>query len=324
MTTTEERAWCSIADAKGIGSKTLWSIAEYLSERQQTASWLLEHPDEIKSLLKGRSIQSATEDPTAYATDDVDEERVWILHPLHHDFPIRLRMLKERASLPALLYARGNTRLLQKPGVAIVGARNAGDMEREIAVTLASELGRRGINVTSGYAKGIDMAAHYGSLQGNGTTSIVLSEGINRFRSKPELREFFTSENTVVVSQFQPNTRWAKHFAMTRNKLVCALSHAVVVVVSRPERDSEGRMSGTFDAGVTAIEMGITAFTVEPSVFDGQPEGNKQLIARGCRAWDPSDGAEPIVAAINDAIAEQSRRLVSKMNKQSSRQMTLF
>ena len=46
-------------------------------------------------------------------------------------------------------------------------------------------------------------------------------------------------------------------------------------------------MSGSFDAGISALKMGIPVFVASPHFFTDPPEGNRQLIARGCRAWIP-------------------------------------
>ena len=68
---------------------------------------------------------------------------------------------------------------------------------------------------------------------------------------------------------------------MTRNKLVCALSQAVIVIEAGEERDAQGKMSGTFDAGKTALQMGIPLFVVDPRILASQPAGNRQLIEKG-------------------------------------------
>jgi predicted Rossmann fold nucleotide-binding protein DprA/Smf involved in DNA uptake len=88
--------------------------------------------------------------------------------------------------------------------------------------------------------------------------------------------------------------------AMTRNKLVVALSGAVVVIVSGPERNANGRNSGTFNAGMSALKMGIPVFVAAPSFFADNPQGNLELIKKGCLEWDPASGSAPIIAALND------------------------
>lgn len=302
MNTLEGKAWRALVGTKGVGPKSLWLIADYLSSRKKTASWLLQNPDKIETALGRGTKGIVIPDFVDQKYKEVEKfkwQPVTILHPIHPDFPQRIRTLKDKISLPALLYVTGNVALLNRPSVAIVGKRNAGAAALAAADSLAHELAAKGINITSGYAAGIDTAAHLAALRSGGTTSIVLSEGIAHFKTKQELREFSTAENTLVISQFEPDARWAAYMAMTRNKLVGALSGAVVVIVSGPDRDLSGRMSGTFAAGMLALKMEVPVFVINPNFFADKPEGNSQLIAKGCRAWDPAAGAVPILAAIN-------------------------
>jgi DNA processing protein len=311
MNTTEGRAWRALSGAKGIGSKALWRIAAYLESRGGKASWLLEDPGRIAEAL-GAS-KASFELPFLSGREKGEMEKfpgreVTLIHPLHPDFPQRLKVLKETLPLPALLYVRGNIALLDKPGVAIVGKRNANEAALTVAASLASGLAAKGINVVSGYAAGIDTAAHAAALRAGGTTSLVLSEGIHHFQVKAELKDHLQVDNILVVSQFDPDKKWAAYMAMERNKLVCALADAVMVIVSGPERDANGRMSGSFDAGMAALKMGIPAFAVSPEYFSDKPEGNRRLIARGCRAWEPASGTAAIIASINYSAAKKSPR----------------
>lgn len=311
MNTLEGRAWRALAAARGAGPRTLWRIAGYLGARGQTASWLLENPEELRAALL--TSKAAIQSPARIDREPGEIETfagrpVVLLHPLHPLFPQKIRDLGDRMALPALLYAAGNLSLLERPAVAIVGMRSAGKPGLAVAESLATGLAARGIHVVSGYASGIDSAAHAAALRAHGTTGMVLGEGIGRFRVKPELREFLTKENTLVISQFEPDAPWAAYMAMARNRLVCALSNAVVVVVSGPERDAGGRMSGSFAAGMAALKLEIPSFTVSPGFFPEAPEGNRELIARGCRAWDPASGAVAILAAIDSAAAKKPPR----------------
>lgn len=316
MNTPEGKAWRAMAATKGIGHQALWLIAAYLSSRGKTASWLLRNPDQLKDILPLRRANFVMSDFGMKHEEiaKLREKRITLIHPLHPDFPKQIMILKDRIPLPALLYATGNITLLKRPAVAIVGKRNAGTTALAAARSLASELAAKGITITSGYAAGIDTAAHLTALRAGGTTGIVLAEGIRRFHTKPELYDHLTTDNTLVISQFEPDARWTAYMAMTRNKLVAALSGAVVVIVSGPERDANGRNSGTFNTGLSAQKMGIPVFVVAPGFFSDHPEGNRQLIAKGCRAWDPAGGTAPILAALSSQNAEN----------QPVRQLSLF
>lgn len=303
MNSLEGKAWRALAAAKGVGPQTLWLIADYLASRKQTASWLLQNPDEIKTALRGSKAGIAMADMADQEYEDeekFDGRLVTVLHPLHPDFPQQVLNLKDLFPLPALLYVRGNVAILNRPGVAIVGQRQAGEAALAAADILASGLVSRGVNIVSGYAAGIDSAAHLAALRAGGTTSIVLAEGIDHFQTKPELKDHLTVDNILVISQFEPGARWAPYLAMTRNKLVCALSGAVVVIASGPERDANGTMSGTFDAGMSALKMGIPVFVVSPDFLTDPPTGNRRLIAKGGHEWDPATGSAPILAVISE------------------------
>jgi DNA processing protein len=316
MNTPEGRAWRALAAAKGAGPKTLWRIAGYLDGRRRTASWLLENPEELHGALMASKAAIGAPGPivdASGANEIFPGQPLVLLHPLHPLFPRRIRELKDKVSLPALLYAAGNLSLLERPGVAIVGMRNAARPALDVADALAADLAARGIHVVSGYATGIDSAAHLAALREKGTTGLVLSEGIGRFRARPEFSGLLTKENTLVLSQFEVHDRWAAYMAMARNKLVCALSDAVLVVVSGVERGADGRMSGSFAAALAALKLEIPVFTVSPDFFPDPPAGNRELIARGCSAWDPASGAAPIIAAMGAAA-----------QKKPSRQLSLF
>jgi DNA processing protein len=305
MNTLEGKAWIALAGAKGAGPKALWLIADYLADRNKTASWLLQNPDRIEEIFCGSKtsiiMPDFIDERYTQAAGSVGQAPT-VLHPLHPDFPRRIKVLKDETPLPALLYVTGNLSILNRPAVAIVGKRNAGAAALVAADSLAGELAAKGINVISGYAAGIDSAAHLGALRAGGTTCMVLGEGIAHFRIKPLLRESFREENTLIVSQFEPAAKWAAYMAMTRNKLVGALSKTVVVIVCGPERDMNGRNSGTFNTGISALKMGIPVLVAAPGFFHDDPAGNLELIKKGCLVWDPDSGAMPIIAKIDSHL----------------------
>jgi DNA processing protein len=309
MNTLEGKAWRALAAAKGLGPKALWRIAAYLARRGKAASWLVENPEKLGEALGVSRAGFVIPDLVLHEHDRIERfpgREVTLLHPLHPDFPRRLRALEEKLPLPALLYVRGNIALLERPGAAIVGKRQPGEAALAAAAALAAGLAARGINVVSGYAPGIDSAAHGAALRAGGTTTAVLPEGLHHFQARPEMQDHLTVDNILVISQFDPDARWAAYQAMARNKLVAALSGALVVIVSGSERDASGRHSGTFDAAMSARRLGLPVFVADPSFYPEPPPGNRALLARGCMPWDPSSGAAPILEAIQAAGKKKS------------------
>ncbi len=317
MNTLEGNAWRALAAVEGIGPRALWMIADYLTQRGKAASWLLDNPEKFKDIPHaGASGMAAScfSKLKNMEAGPTGKQQITVIHPLHSAFPERIKVLKDKTSLPALLYVWGNIGILKRPAIAVVGKRNAGARALAVADALASELAAKEINLTSGYASGIDTAAHLAALRAGGTTSIVLAEGIQHFQKKPELRRWLTEKNTLVISQFEPGAKWAAFMAMTRNKMVGALSQALIVIVSGPERDVCGRNSGTFNAAISAQKMAIPVFVADPGYFGEGAQGKGELIKRGCLNWDPAAGVAPILAVLNSL----------KSKKGEPRQLSLF
>lgn len=292
----EAQAWLALSSIRQVGSRALWRIAEWLSSNNCQPSDVIAEWSRVREELGlTRTPQHLGIPPEGLA--DLPSE-VTVLHPTHRRFPAHVADLARTHSLPAVLYAYGRLDLLDELGVAIVGARDADRQSLDVVRWLAEELASRNVNIVSGKARGVDRCAHDVALESGGTTTAVLSEGILRAFGGGVPSEGAIPEQVLLLSQFEPHAAWSAPHAMSRNRLVCALSRAVVVVACGPERDEAGRKSGTFHAGTVALDMGIPLFVVSPSVLSaGQAEGNAELISRGGVEWAPGSGIESIARA---------------------------
>ncbi|HHJ49832.1 MAG TPA: hypothetical protein ENJ88_02895, partial [Phaeodactylibacter sp.] len=107
---------------------------------------------------------------------------------------------------------------------------------------------------------------------------------------------------------------WNARFAMQRNKIVCGLSDAVIVIASGPERDAKGRMSGTFAAAKFALQRGIPLLVLEPTFLEIAAKGNTQLISRGGMSF----------SSFQDILAVLSETTSDLVPQRSSHQLSLF
>ncbi|MGB0950252.1 MAG: DNA-processing protein DprA, partial [Marinirhabdus sp.] len=212
--------------------------------------------------------------------------------PLNDELYPKSVKKKLKSNSPPILFCKGHLPLLHSLNISIVGSRNIDGFSLMLTKELSKNLSNLGYNIVSGYAKGVDTNAHIGALEGNGTTTVILSLGINNLSIKKDFKPFDWENNTLFISQFLPFQKWSGRNAMARNKIVCALSDAVIVIASGPEKDVKGRMSGTFDAAKSAMNMNIPVFVLSPSVIGGAPIGNEQLIRLGGTEF--SNGAELI------------------------------
>ena len=225
--------------------------------------------------------------------EDLKAQGVEIFYSIFLNFP------------PPPLFIKGQQKLLTSEGAAIVGSRNVSDTGISIARKFAGQLASAELNIVSGYAKGVDSEAHLGALAAGGTTTIVLPCGIKKLYQKTAFKAFDWQRQVLVVSQFDPDARWSARNAMARNKLVCALSKAVVVIESGPERDSQGKMSGTFNTAKTAMRMGLPLFVLDPSCFDNPQKGNADLIKLGGKCLDPVSGVEEVLKCMEPPLVKK-------------------
>ena len=120
------------------------------------------------------------------------------------------------------------------------------------------------------------MNAHCAALRVGGSTTVVLAEGIMRFRLKSEIREWWDPGRALAVSEFGANLPWSVSHAMTRNRTICGLARAMVLIEARAT-------GGSIQAGRDCLRLGLPLFA---AVYEGMPEsaaGNEQLLLSGGR-----------------------------------------
>lgn len=181
-----------------------------------------------------------------------------------------------RQNTPTVLSCMGNLSLLQKAKVGFSGSRKASEKGLWIARDCASQLAEQDVCVVSGYAGGVDMAAHCAALQSGGSTIIVLPEGINAFHVKEEIKADWDWERVLVVSEFMPHDGWMASRAMHRNNTIIALSDAMFVVEA-------GDTGGSLDAGLKTISMGKSLFVPRFEQIPDSAKGNPILLSKGAQ-----------------------------------------
>ena len=215
------------------------------------------------------------------------------------DYPSRLESrLLGRA--PVMLSMRGNVDLMDKQAVSFCGSRKATEVGRSNARLFAESLVDHNVNVVSGYAAGIDAEVHYSALASEGTTTIVIPEGALRFYVKRDLRPVWDWDRVLVISEFPPNAGWSVGAAMQRNKTICALSSAMLLIEARTK-------GGSFNAGLTCLELDVPLFAASYDSDHSAYDGNRVLIGRGAReveaprGYDRS-GLDSIMRALNTDV----------------------
>lgn len=308
--TSSDFNWYRLSSVEGVQPEHLWRVCDLVKSKSMTLSSLIEQPEsdlvaQVEYSTKRVLSSLGKQNPTRIFDEFQRLQRsgVHIIHPENEVFSKINLAQARRFGLPPILFAKGNLALIEAPSVAIVGSRNAGEEGLQIARKLAADLAKNRLNIVSGYARGIDTCAHLGALEVGGTTTIALSMGLSHFVQKKEFRGLFNQSNTLVLSQFHPTQQWTARNAMARNKLVCLLSQALIVISSGKEVDAQGRMSGTFQAAKSALAMSVAVFVVSPSSFTIPPQGNLDLIKSGGREITPDTAVNAVLDVIRQRPA---------------------
>ena len=184
---------------------------------------------------------------------------------------------------PPVLWVRGDTAVLARPAVAVVGSRAATDYARQVGERLGSELARRGLVVTSGLARGVDSAAHAGCLGSEGATIAVLGCGLDRvYPAEHADLAANVCKHGALVSELGPGAPpLPGHFPL-RNRIISGISLAVVVVEASDK-------SGSLITARYALEQGRDVMAVPGSVLSGRNRGSHSLLKDGAKVVESAD-----------------------------------
>lgn len=201
-------------------------------------------------------------------------------------YPERLRHIEEP---PFTLFYRGHLPREDRPIVAIVGGRNASYEGREIARNFGRQLAENGIQIVSGLARGIDIAAQRGTLElPGGQTYAVLGTGIDQCYPRQHIEEYIQMQNKGgVLSEYAPGTYGHPGNFAKRNRIISGLADGVLVIEAR-------KGSGSLITASCALEQGKEIFVVPGSIVNRSYEGGNELLKSGgmvvTNARDVMDG----------------------------------
>ncbi|MBN2491863.1 MAG: DNA-processing protein DprA [Planctomycetes bacterium] len=208
------------------------------------------------------------------------------------DYPLLLREVK---GAPPVLYVRGSLDAgRDAPAVAVVGTRRPTPYGRNVARQLGRQLGRAGITVVSGLARGVDAAAHEGALEGGGRTVAVLGCGLDRCYP-PEHDRLLeaVARAGAVLSEFPLGSLPLAGNFPRRNRIISGLVRGVVVVEA-------AERSGSLITARLALEQGREVFAVPGPITSAVSRGAHALLRQGARLVG---GAEDIFEELGLGVA---------------------
>ena len=231
---------------------------------------------ELSKLLTHKQVESI--ERSRYSWDfekekeKLEKRGIRFVSRIDAEFPDKLKNIP---NAPFAIYVKGKLPDPDIPSVAIVGARMCSDYGRLMARQFGRDLAIAGVQVISGMARGVDGVAQNAALAAGGASFGVLGCGVD-ICYPPENKEIYDSLclNGGLISEYPPGMEPLAKFFPVRNRIISALSDAIVVVEAR-------RKSGTTITVDTALEQGREVFAVPGRASDRLSDGCNYLISQG-------------------------------------------
>lgn len=188
-------------------------------------------------------------------------------------YPERLR---EISNPPSRLYYKGNIKILNNYGIAVVGSRTNSQYGEKMCKTFTKNLVEYNLTIISGLAVGIDSIAHKTCLKNAGNTIAVLPCGFKHIY--PEINKPLVDEieknGGLILSEYEPETKTDSNKFIERNRIVAGLAIGTLVVEA-------GARSGTSITARQTIEQGKPVFSIPSSLDNIKGKTTNNLIRKG-------------------------------------------
>ena len=183
--------------------------------------------------------------------------------------------LAEIPDPPYGIFYRGRLPVATEPAVAVIGARECSGYGRYVAEELGGYLGRAGIQVISGMARGIDGISQQAALSAGGTSYGILGCGVDICYPSQNRRLYEELlQKGGLLSTYMPGTKPLPQFFPPRNRIVSGLSDALIVIEARQK-------SGTLITVDMALEQGKDVYVVPGRITDRLSDGCNRLLSQG-------------------------------------------
>jgi len=282
-------AWLRLQHLPGVGPVAARALLARFGFPPQIFSASFEALREVVSTSVARTI---AEPPRRVANSQLELTLQWLQRPGNAMLTLADAayppLLLEIADPPLLLYVRGRAELLSRPGIAMIGSRNASAQGMQNAAAFAQSLSAAGLTIISGLALGIDTQAHEGGLRGQGSTVAVIGTGADLVYPKRNLDlAQRIAEQGCVVSEYALGLPAMPSNFPRRNRLISGLARGVLVIEA-------AALSGSLITARLAAEQGRDVFALPGSIHSTLAKGCHALIKQGAK----------LVESVEDVLQE--------------------
>jgi len=260
---------------------------------------------------------------------DVDEElrlaaehHVRLLCLADAAYPAALKTIYDP---PPVLYVRGELAEADAVAVGVVGSRRCTHYGLEQAQRFGQLLGRAGLTVVSGGARGIDTGAHRGALAGGGRTLAVMGCGLAQLyppENAPLFERIVAEGRGAILSELPMRTAVLSGNFPTRNRIISGLALGVLVIEA-------ARRSGALHTAREAAEQGREVMALPGRVDSNLSTGTHQLIRDGATLVQNLDDVLEALGHVGSTLAageaeEQAARAAAGPPGLDEREQALY
>ena len=220
------------------------------------------------------------------------------------NFPINLLATVDetgKASVPILMYYKGDLSITQKPAIAIIGTREPNADGLTAGRFLAKSFAEKGFNIVSGLALGCDTSGHEGALLAdNGVTTAFLAHGLDTIYPKENslLAERIVSNGGLLMSEYPIGEKVNRYNLVARDRLQAGLGDATLVIQT-------GVQGGTMHAVRATKAAGKPVYVAKYKNSSEKSSGNELLAAQGATWIDSKKVIDDIIEQLTNSKGDR-------------------
>lgn len=275
---TEDIYWFWLSSLSGIGVKKFYDLYKYFKDIKNVydADYLdlqavssLSRVN-ISTILNNKNLSEIYNYLKVLKNKDVEYVKC-----NEKEYP---KYLKEIYLPPPILYYKGFLKPKDlHPSIAIVGSRKGSYYGIKMSQKIAYYLASNGINIVSGFARGVDTSAHIGALNANGKTTAIMGCGIDIVYPRESIKLFEKLiEKGIAISEFPLGTEPLANNFPRRNRIISGLSIGILVIEA-------GIKSGSLITAEFALEQGREVYALPGNVNSQTSKGTNYLIKEGAK-----------------------------------------
>lgn len=278
MELQDKKYWIWLSLIRGIGNKKKQMLLERYETPERIYNLNSKEVTNIKELTKeainnilDKNIRNKIENHIEY----IQKNNIKLITIKDKEYPAKLKNIYDP---PIVLYIKGDINILDNRSIAIIGCRDASEYGINSAKYFSYNLAKKGVNIVSGLAKGIDSYAHIGAINAKGNTIAIIGNGLDSVYPKEniEIARKILETGGSIITEYPLGTKPEKMNFPARNRIISGISNSVIVVEAKAK-------SGTLITVDFALEQGRDVYVVPGNINSINSIGTNELLKQGAK-----------------------------------------